>query len=97
MSSGRKVGACILGLGSPHPRRKQPGGTRTAPLGHRPQNQLRLSIRGRRFDPRNPHERVVTLKKRTPKPVATLTAALDALARDPDADVYKLLFGTNTS
>lgn len=40
---------------------------------------------------------LLTLKKRTPDPVAALTAALDALARDPDADVYKLLFGTNTS
>ncbi len=40
---------------------------------------------------------LLTLKKRKSDPVAALTAALDALARDPDADVYKLLFGTNTS
>ena len=40
---------------------------------------------------------LLTLQKRTRNPVATLTAALDVLATDPDADVYRLLFGTNTS
>ena len=40
---------------------------------------------------------LVTLQKRTPDPLATLTAALDTLAADPKADVYRLLFGSDTS
>ena len=40
---------------------------------------------------------LVTLQKRTPDPLATLTAALDTLAADPNADVYRLLFGSDTS
>jgi transposase len=40
---------------------------------------------------------LVTLQKRTPDPLATLTAALDILATDPKADVYRLLFGSDTS
>lgn len=40
---------------------------------------------------------LLTLQKRTPDPLATLTAALDSLATDPKADVYRLLFGSDTS
>jgi len=40
---------------------------------------------------------LLTLKKRTQDPVQTLTAALNALAADPHADIYHLLFGPNTS
>ena len=40
---------------------------------------------------------LVTLQKRTPDPLATLTAALDTLASDPKANVYRLLFGSDTS
>lgn len=40
---------------------------------------------------------LLTLQKRTQNPVAVLTAALDVLAREPDADVYRLLFGPDTS
>ena len=40
---------------------------------------------------------LVTLQKRTPDPLATLTATLDALVADPNADVYRLLFGSDTS
>jgi hypothetical protein len=40
---------------------------------------------------------LVTLQKRTPDPLATLTVALDTLAADPKADVYRLLFGSDTS
>jgi len=37
---------------------------------------------------------LVTLQKRNPDP---LTATLDALVADPNADVYRLLFGSDTS
>jgi len=40
---------------------------------------------------------LLTLQKRTADPLATFTAALDALAADPHADVYRLLFGPDTS
>jgi len=40
---------------------------------------------------------LLTLHKRTQDPVGVLTAALDVLAREPDANVYRLLFGPNTS
>jgi transposase len=40
---------------------------------------------------------LVTLQKRTPDPLATLTAALDTLATDPKTDVYRLLFGSDSS
>lgn len=40
---------------------------------------------------------LLTLQKRSQNPVAVLTAALDVLACDPDADVYRLLFGLDTS
>lgn len=40
---------------------------------------------------------LVTLQKRAPDPLATLTAALDAWVADPDADAYRLLFGSDTS
>jgi hypothetical protein len=40
---------------------------------------------------------LVTLQKRNPDPLATLTATLDALVADPNADVYRLLFGSDTS
>ena len=40
---------------------------------------------------------LVTLQKRNPDPLTTLTATLDALVADPNADVYRLLFGSDTS
>jgi transposase len=40
---------------------------------------------------------LLTLQKRTPDPVGKLTAALNVLARHPDADVYRLLFRSDTS
>ena len=40
---------------------------------------------------------LLTLKKRNPNPVQALTAALDTLAANPKADIYRLLFGANTS
>ena len=40
---------------------------------------------------------LVTLQKRTADPLATLTAALDALAANPQTDVYRLIFGADTS
>lgn len=40
---------------------------------------------------------LLTLQKRSADPLATLTAALDALAVDPNADVNRLLFGSDTS
>lgn len=40
---------------------------------------------------------LLTLKKRHPDPVHALTAALDALAAKPNANVYRLLFSPNTS
>lgn len=40
---------------------------------------------------------LLTLKKRTHDPVKALTAALDALALNPQADPYRLLFRANTS
>jgi hypothetical protein len=40
---------------------------------------------------------LLTLQKRTPDPLAVLTATLDALVAHPKADVYKLLFGSDTS
>ena len=40
---------------------------------------------------------LLTLQKRIQNPVAVLTAALNVLAREPDADVYRLLFGPDTS
>lgn len=40
---------------------------------------------------------LLTLQKRTSDPVAALTAALDTLARKPNADIYRLLFGSDTS
>jgi transposase len=40
---------------------------------------------------------LLTLKKRNPDPVRALTAALDALATNPKANVYRLLFSSNTS
>jgi transposase len=40
---------------------------------------------------------VTTLQKRNPDPLTTLTATLDALVADPNADVYRLLFGSDTS
>ena len=40
---------------------------------------------------------LMTLQKKTRDPVTALTTALDALAHKPDADVYRLLFGPNTS
>jgi len=40
---------------------------------------------------------LVTLQKRTPDPLASLTAVLDALVANPNADVYRLLFGSDTS
>ena len=38
-----------------------------------------------------------TLQKRSSDPLATLTATLDALVTNSHADVYKLLFDSNTS
>lgn len=40
---------------------------------------------------------LLTLKKRHPNPVLTLTAALDALVANPNAKLYRLLFPSNTS
>jgi transposase len=40
---------------------------------------------------------LLTLQKRNADPLAVLTATLDALIAHPQADVYKLLFGSNTS
>lgn len=40
---------------------------------------------------------LLTLQKRTPKPIEALTDALDALARDDKTDITKRLFDTNTS
>jgi transposase len=40
---------------------------------------------------------LLTLRKRTPDPLVALTAALDALVANPSADLYRLLFGSNTS
>ena len=40
---------------------------------------------------------LLTLQKRTPDPLASLLAALDALVTHPNADVYRLLFGADTS
>jgi hypothetical protein len=40
---------------------------------------------------------LVSLQKRTPDPLVSLTAALDTLASDPQADVYRLLFEADTS
>ncbi|MCX7020704.1 MAG: transposase, partial [bacterium] len=40
---------------------------------------------------------LLTLKKRSKDPVQALTAALDALALNPAADVYRLLFRSDTS
>ena len=40
---------------------------------------------------------LVTLQKRSSDPLATLTAVLDTLATDPKADVFRLLFGSDTS
>lgn len=40
---------------------------------------------------------LLTLKKRRPDPVRVLTAALDVLAANPKANVYRLLFASNTS
>lgn len=40
---------------------------------------------------------LLTLQKRSSDPLAALTATLNALAVNPKADVYKLLFGPDTS
>ena len=40
---------------------------------------------------------LLTLKKRNKDPVKSLTAALDALAVHPTADVYRLIFGSDSS
>jgi len=40
---------------------------------------------------------LLTMKKRHPNPVLALTAALDALAVNPKANLYRLLFSPNTS
>jgi transposase len=40
---------------------------------------------------------LLTLQKQNADPLAALTATLDALAAHPQADVYNLLFGSNTS
>jgi len=40
---------------------------------------------------------LLTLKKRTPDPVQALTVALDALAENPQANLYRLLFPPDTS
>ena len=40
---------------------------------------------------------LLTLKKRTQDPVRTLTDALDALAINPEANLYRLLFSSDTS
>jgi len=40
---------------------------------------------------------LLTLQKRTGDPVAVLTAALDALARHPKEEIYRLLFAADTS
>jgi transposase len=40
---------------------------------------------------------LLTLQKRSADPLATLIATLDALIASPDTDVYRLLFGSNTS
>lgn len=40
---------------------------------------------------------LVTLQKQTPDPLSTLSAALDALVENPTANVYRLLFGPDTS
>jgi hypothetical protein len=40
---------------------------------------------------------LLTLKKRTADPVQALTASLDALADNPKADIYRLLFPPDTS
>jgi hypothetical protein len=40
---------------------------------------------------------LLTLHKRTQHPADTLRAALDVLARNPKADVYRLLFETDSS
>jgi transposase len=38
-----------------------------------------------------------TLKKRTPDPAQALTRTLDQLAQSPEADLHKVLFGSDTS
>jgi len=63
----------------------------------RPKSQLRFPIRCRAATRETLMSVLVTLQKRTPDPLATLTAALDALVTDPHADVYRLLFGSDTS
>lgn len=40
---------------------------------------------------------LLTLQKRSSDPLAALTATLDALVASPNADVYRLLFGSDTS
>jgi transposase len=40
---------------------------------------------------------LATLQKRTPDPLVALTAALDALVVNPKADIYRLLFGSDSS
>ena len=40
---------------------------------------------------------LLTLKKRNKDPAKALTLALDVLATNPHADLYRLLFGSNTS
>ena len=40
---------------------------------------------------------LATLQKRTADPLVTLTAALDALVTNPQANIYRLIFGSDTS
>jgi len=40
---------------------------------------------------------LLTLQKRSGDPLARLTETLNALADNPDADVYRSLFGADTS